>query len=54
MYVSLGEDDQPPTVWKLNNSTIDESVAIKGHQELSRLLNEILSAIESFVIAKHR
>jgi hypothetical protein len=54
MYVSLGDDDQPPTVWKLNNSTIDETIAIKGHQELSRLLNEILSAIDSFVIAKHR
>lgn len=54
MYVSLGDDDQPPTVWKLNNSPINESIAINGHQELSRLLNEILSAIDSFVIARLR
>lgn len=52
IYVSIGDDDEPPTEWKLNNSPLDESLASTGRRELSRLLGELLAGSATFVAAE--
>lgn len=52
IYVSFGNDNAPATEWKLNNKPLDESIASKGRQELSRLLTHLLTATATFVETK--
>jgi len=52
IYLSIGNDDEPPAEWKLNNSPLDESLASTGRIELSRLLGDLLAGSATFVEAK--
>ena len=38
MYVGIGEDDAPPTEWKLNNIPLDASMVPNRRRELARML----------------
>lgn len=49
VYVSIGQDDTPPTEWKLNNSPLDESISADGARELSRLITLLVTAAATFV-----
>ena len=50
--VSIGSDDEPPAVWKLNNIPLDESLVSDGRKELARLLTNLLDASATFVAAR--
>ena len=52
MYVSIGSDDVPPDEWKLNNVPLDASIISSNRYALARLLKELLTAAETFVIAR--
>lgn len=49
MYVSLGDDDLPPTEWKLTRASLGDSVVVDGRRDLSRLMSGMLSATDIFV-----
>lgn len=48
IYVSLGNDDAPPTEWKLNNSPFDESIVELTENGMNRNLTHLLQAVEVF------
>lgn len=52
IYVSLGDDMDLPTEWKLNNSPLDASIVSTGVRELNRLLSELIGATSTFVTTK--
>lgn len=49
IQVSVGKNPPHPTIWKLNNKPFDDSIAIEGKKELTRLLTKLLEASEIFV-----
>lgn len=52
MYISIGSDDEPPTKWKLNERSLDDTIATNGRRELTHLLSDLLDAGAKFVSAR--
>lgn len=49
MYVGIGEDDAPPTEWKLNSIPLDGAMVSHRRQSLARMLTSLIEATEVFV-----
>lgn len=52
VYVALGSENTPATEWKLNDRPLDQSITSKGLQELSRLLDYLLTGTAAFAEAR--
>lgn len=50
-FAGIGVEDITPSVWKLNNLPLDENLVSNSKQTLSRLLQELLEAFETFIRA---
>jgi hypothetical protein len=51
-FVGIGGDDVLVDQWKIKNIPLDEKMASKRRAELSRLLGDMLAAIERFAEAR--
>jgi hypothetical protein len=51
-FASVGGDDDLPDQWKLNNITLDATMASTRRAEVARLLTELLKGIDRFVQAR--
>ena len=48
IYLNMGNDESPPTEWKLNNKPLDELIVISNVNNMKRFLNNLLNAGEEF------
>jgi len=48
IYLNIGEDETPPTEWKLNNKPLNELIVKSNEDNMKRLLNNSLTAGEVF------
>jgi hypothetical protein len=52
VYVSIGDDAAPNVEWKLNNIQLDEKLVPNRQRELSRLVSDLVSGLDAFLIER--